>query len=722
MQFPLNPAQRDAVRTTDVPLLVLAGAGSGKTRVITAKIARLVESGTDPSRILAITFTNKAAREMRERVDAMAPSVVPTASVVPAAPVTPAKAGAHAMDSRLRGNDGASAVDSRLRGNDGAPATDSRLRRNDGRSARDVTIATFHALGLSILRREARTLGLPPGFSIFDPSDLEPIVAELVATADRGRARAAQWKISAWKNALLPPAQALREAKDDEARAAARAYARYDDTLTAYRAVDFDDLIVKPLALFERDAEARARWAGRYDHVLVDEYQDTNPAQYALFRQLVSRGIAFTAVGDDDQAIYGWRGATIENLARLTEDFPATRVVKLEQNYRSSVRILRSANALIANNPKLHEKKLWSELGTGDAIRVATYADDEAEAEGVATAISARRFEQRGRYGDFAVLYRGNHQARALEAALRAANIAYTVSGGQSYFERAEIKDIVAYLRLIANEDDDPAFVRAITTPKRGVGESTLAKLGEVARTVHGSLYAAACEPALEALVQAKARDELRAFRALLDGLRHRAAREPAGRLLDELVRAIGYEDYLVSTFDKREAENKSRSVQDFTGWLARKGEADGKTLVELTQMIALVTMLEGREGEGADAVHLSTLHAAKGLEFPHVFMVGVEEGILPHRESIDAGTVEEERRLMYVGITRAQRTLQLSFCRTRKRAGERVDAKPSRFIGELAQDDLRYAGAPLPPDEAAQAKAQGAERLRALKAMVSRD
>ncbi len=667
MSFPLNPAQREAVRCVDTPLLVLAGAGSGKTRVITAKIAHLTASGTPAPKIAAITFTNKAAREMRERTTAL-----------------------------MRDAQGEPA--------EGAP-----------------TIATFHALGLSIVRREAKLLGLKSGFSIFDPSDLESVVSELIATSDRGRARAAQWKISQWKNALVAPAAALAGAGDDDERVAALAYARYADALAAYQAVDFDDLIVRPLELFARDAEAGARWSERYAHVLVDEYQDTNPAQYALFRHLVGAHAVFTAVGDDDQAIYGWRGATIENLARLSDDYPRLRVIKLEQNYRSSVRILRSANALIANNPKLHAKKLWSELGTGDTIRVVSCADDEAEAEVVANAISAQRFEQRGRYADFAVLYRGNHQARVIESALRAANVPYVLSGGQSYFERAEIKDIVAYLRLIANDDDGPAFVRAVTTPRRGIGESTLAKLGEVAAHNGESLFAAVFDPAFNAAAQARAREALQQFCALINGLRHRAPKEPAGRLLAELVQAIGYDDYLAATFDKRDAQNRSKSVQDFIDWLTRKGEADDKTLLELTQMIALITLLEGREGETADVVHLSTLHAAKGLEFPHVFLVGLEEGVLPHRECVDAGNVDEERRLMYVGLTRAQRSLHLTFCRSRKRAGGRVACEPSRFLAELAQEDLRYSGAALPADEAAREKESGVARLRALKALVAR-
>ncbi len=667
MSFPLNPPQREAVRRVDGPLLVLAGAGSGKTRVITAKIAYLIERGTVPSRIAAITFTNKAAREMRERA-------------------------------------------AKLLGAQGRPD-----------AAAECAISTFHSLGLSIVREEAGALGLPRGFSILDPSDLEGIVAELVATADRGRARAAQWRISAWKNALVAPQAALAAAKDDAEVAAARAYVRYGDALAAYRAVDFDDLIALPVTLFDRDAKARERWQARFDHVLVDEYQDTNPAQYRLFRHLVGARARFTAVGDDDQAIYGWRGATLENLAQLPRDYPALAVVKLEQNYRSCVRILKSANALIANNPKLFEKRLWSALGHGDAIRVLPAGDDEAEAELVVARLLAHKFEHRGRFGDYAILYRGNHQARVFETALRAHDVPYAISGGQSYFERAEIKDIVAYLRLVANDADDPAFIRAVSVPKRGVGETTLSRLSEVATARHESLFAAVFAPEFRAVAHAKARAELEQFCTLVNDLSHRAPREPAARLLADLVRRIGYDDWLSATFDKRDAEAKGRSVADFVGWLSRKGEADRKNLLELTQMIALVTMLEGRDADESDAVRLSTLHAAKGLEFPHVTIVGLEEGVLPHRESIDTGNIDEERRLFYVGITRAQRSLVLTYCRTRKRAGGRIDTMPSRFIAELVQEDLRFADVPLPPEEAARERATGSERLKALKALVAR-
>jgi ATP-dependent DNA helicase Rep len=644
---------------------VLAGAGSGKTRVITAKIAHLVEQGVDPAKIVAITFTNKAAREMRERAQAL-------------------------------------------------------LRRSGRVDAADqVAIQTFHALGLRIVRSEAKALGLRHSFSILDPSDLESIVAELVGTADRGRARKAQWKICQWKNALTAPADALAGAQGDDEIAAARAYASYAEALRAYQAVDFDDLIGLPVALLEGDADARERWQARCAHVLVDEYQDTNPAQYRLLRALVGAATPFTAVGDDDQAIYGWRGATLDNLAALPRDYPRLQVVKLEQNYRSTVRILRSANALIANNPKLFDKRLWSDLGHGEPLRVTPARDDEEEAELVVHRLLAHRFEKRTRHADYAILYRGNHQSRVFETALRAHNVPYELSGGQSLFDKTEIKDICAYLRLVANEDDDPAFLRAVATPRRGIGQTSLARLGAIAGERRESLFAAVFAPAAAESIPAKPREALHAFCALVNGLRHRAPREPAGRLLDELLHAIDYDDWLVSTLDKRDAQARSQSVREFVGWLARRGEEDGRNLLELTQMVALITMLEERDGEGADAVRLSTLHAAKGLEYLHVFLVGLEEGILPHREAMDAGDVDEERRLMYVGLTRAQQTLHLSYCRTRKRAGERVACIPSRFLAELAQEDVRHAGAPLPPDEAAQAKASGAERLRALKAML---
>src|SRR4029453_11964793 len=464
-----------------------------------------------------------------------------------------------------------------------------------------------------------------------------------------------------------------------------------------------------------------AKWRERSGHLLIDEYQDTNPAQYRLLRLLTGKDALFTAVGDDDQAIYGWRGASTDNLAQLPLDYPALKVIKLEQNYRSTTRILRSANALIANNPKIHEKRLWSDHGHGDAIRVTPAADDEAEAEGVVRRLLAHRFEHRGRFSDYAILYRGNHQAKLFEQQLRAQNAPYEISGGQSYFERAEIKDLVAYLRLIANDDDDPAFIRAVTTPKRGIGATTLDRLATIASSAQVRLVGAGFAEESATAIPVRQRDGLNVFCTLINSLRYRAEREPAGRLLDALVAEIGYEDYLFSTCDRKQAEARWRSAREFLDWLSKKGEADGKNLLELTQMIALITMLEGQEGREIDAVRLSTLHAAKGLEFPHVFLVGLEEGLLPHRESIANGNVDEERRLFYVGMTRAQRSLHLSFCRRRKRAGDARECQPSRFLAELAQDDLRWSGAPMSEADAAREKADGSARLRNLKAMLAR-
>ncbi|MDR0246897.1 MAG: UvrD-helicase domain-containing protein [Burkholderiales bacterium] len=663
MNAALNAAQRDAVRYVDGPLLVLAGAGSGKTRVITAKIAHLVEHGVPPERILAITFTNKAALEMRERVRGLL---------------------------SVRGQQTA---------------------------FQKITVCTFHALGLSIVRQEAKALKLKPRFSILDPQDLETLVSEL--TGSSARARAAQWQISQWKNALVSPEEALKNAEDDQALIAARAYVQYGEALQAYQAVDLDDLIVRPVHLFARDEGAVARWSSRYSHVLVDEYQDTNPAQYALLRTLVA-GNAFTAVGDDDQAIYGWRGATLDNLAQLPRDYPSLKVIKLEQNYRSTVRILRSANALITNNEKLFDKKLWSDLGHGDPIRVAPAKDDEAEAELIVHRLLAHKFEHRGGFGDYAILYRGNFQSRAFENALRANNVPYALSGGQSFFDRAEVKDIVAHLRLIANDDDDPSFIRAITTPRRGVGQATLAKLGEIAALKHESLFAAVFSPEFKYSVIGKTQEAVHMFCDSINRLRHRAEREPAGRLLDEMLKGIGYEDWLYATLDKRDAEKRMENVRDFTAWLSKKGEEDGKNLLDLTQMLMLISRLDDQQDDGSQ-VRLSTLHAAKGLEFPHVFLVGVEEGILPHRESIELQKVDEERRLMYVGITRAQRSLHISYCKQRKRAGERMDCAPSRFISELAQEDLRYSGQALSPEEAIAEKDAGKVKLKNLRAMLEK-
>ncbi|MBL0165911.1 MAG: UvrD-helicase domain-containing protein [Propionivibrio sp.] len=655
-----NPPQREAIRYLDGPLLVLAGAGSGKTRVITQKIAYLIEEcGFSPSNIAAITFTNKAAKEMQERV---------------------------------------------------------------GKLLRDkpsgLTISTFHSLGVRILREEAKALGYKPRFSIFDANDSFAIVSDLAGSVDKATIRRLQSVISGWKNALVSPAQALKEVHNETEKLAAQAYASYSATLKAYQAVDFDDLIALPVELFENHPEILGKWQNRLRYLLVDEYQDTNACQYRLLRLLAGPRAAFTAVGDDDQAIYGWRGADVENLRGLPRDYPNLKLIKLEQNYRSTVRILKAANALIAHNEKLFDKKLWSELGHGDPITVTVCKDNEKEAESVVMKLQAHRFEHRGEYGDYAVLYRGNFQARALEQFLRDQRVPYALSGGQSFFDKAEIKDITAYLRLLANSDDDPAFIRAVTTPRRGVGGTTLEALGSYAGERHLSLFAAAFEEGFAHRVQARQLAPLIEFCEFINRLEYRAAKEPVEPVMNDLLAAIGYEAWLHDEDDKRIALARWDNVQELTKWLARKGEEDGKSLIELTQTIALINLLDKQEdGSRPDAVQLSTLHAAKGLEFRHVFLIGVEEGVLPHRESQAPDKIEEERRLMYVGITRAQRSLHLSYCERRKQGRELIPCEPSRFIAEMGKEDLRFSGgkADSSPD-----KAGGAARLSAMKAMLA--
>jgi ATP-dependent DNA helicase Rep len=655
----LNAQQREAVKYLDGPLLVLAGAGSGKTRVIAYKIAYLIaECGYSPRNVAAITFTNKAAREMRERVSALLP----------------------------------------------------------GRAAHGLTVSTFHALGLAILRAESRRLGYKPRFSVLDAADAQALLADILKAPDKTALRRAAAAISHWKNALVPPQQALDLAGDEAELQAARAYRLYADTLRAYQAMDFDDLIRLPVELFRQDEEARTIWQGRLRYLLVDEYQDTNGAQYELMKLITGPAGRFTAVGDDDQAIYAWRGADVENLKRLGEDYPRLRLIPLTQNYRSCQRILKAANSVIRNNTRLAEKNLWSDLGLGDPVTILQCRDDAHEAETVATRISAHRFEHRGRFGDYAVLYRGNHQARAFEEALRALKIPYVVSGGQSFFERAEIKDLTAYLRLIANQDDDPAFIRAVTTPKRGIGPVTLERLGAYAAQRHVSLFAAMYEAGVSVHLAPKQLQPLTEFGDFINRMAWRAEREPAGRLLEELLAAIRFEAWLFDSEDERAAKAKWGNVREFVDWLARKGEEDGKTLIELTQTVALMNLLEGREDEAVDAVRLSTLHAAKGLEFPHVFLVGLEEGILPHRECLEGNRLEEERRLMYVGITRAQRSLTLTWCAKRRKGGETVHSEPSRFLAELESSEVRQVGASTDPQASRQA---GRARLASLKAML---
>ncbi|KQW89840.1 ATP-dependent DNA helicase Rep [Massilia sp. Root418] len=651
-QFGLNAPQSEAVLYLDGPCLVLAGAGSGKTRVITQKITHLIEDrGYDPRTIAALTFTNKAALEMQERVGKLL---------------------------------------------------------KQPRQAKLLTVSTFHSLGVKILRQEANHLGLKDRFSIMDSDDCYSLVQDLAITTDKQIIRGIQNDISLWKNGLVEPAEALRNAKDEDEAQSARIYASYVSTLAAYQAVDFDDLIRLPVELFRDNGAVRDKWQRRLRYLLVDEYQDTNTCQYELVKLMVT-GIGkkpmFTAVGDDDQAIYAWRGATVENLANLKVDFPDLKLIKLEQNYRSTTRILQAANAVIGNNPKLFEKSLWSEHGLGEPIKVHSMPNDEQEAEQVAIMISADHFERKNQWTDYAILYRGNHQARIIEQALRNQRIPYTISGGQSFFDKAEIKDIIAYLRLLANQDDDPAFIRAVTTPRRGIGQSTLEVLGAFSGQWQCSLFEAVFKGGIEAKLPDRQLLPLREFCNFINNLEARASRpgaagsgDNAAQVLDDMMEAIHYESYLYDSFEERAAQSKFQNVMEFVNWLKDRGRGgkdrsgEEKNVLELTQMVALMTMLEGKDEE-PDAIRMSTLHASKGLEYPHVFLVGCEEGILPHKGDPDAPVetlaqrIEEERRLMYVGITRAKRTLQITWCKKRKRAGEQVHCDQSRFIKEMQLD-----------------------------------
>jgi ATP-dependent DNA helicase Rep len=663
----LNPRQREAVRYLDGPCLVLAGAGSGKTRVITAKIAHLVEhAGIAARHLFAVTFTNKAAREMKSRVEQLL----------------------------------------------------------SGRNARGLNVSTFHTFGLNLLRRELAAAGLRRGFSILDEQDVEQLLRELSKQTelDRQRLQMARHRISAWKNELVSPEAALSHAEDDLDAFHAALYGAYQEALSAYNALDFDDLILRPVQLLEQDAELRERWQNRVRHLLVDEYQDTNGAQYRLVQLLAGVRAAFTVVGDDDQSIYAWRGARPENLARLKADYPQLAVIKLEQNYRSTGRILRAANTLIANNPHIFEKRLWSELGPGEPIRVIHCRDEEAEADRVASEIVQHRFRHGSRYGDFAILYRGNHQARAFEKALRTHNIPYFLSGGTAFFSRTEIKDLMAYLRLLANPDDDAALLRIINTPRREIGHTTLQKLASWAAERGGSLFDAIDTLGIEQQLAARPLARLREFHSWLSGLQRLAEHTPPASLLEQLLDDLDYRDWLSQqSSSERAAERRWENVRDLVEWLQRlqADEHKGETLPELVAHLSLMDILERQdEDDAGDRVALMTLHAAKGLEFPVVFLVGMEEGILPHQTSIEDDNIEEERRLAYVGITRARRELIITTAEYRRRAGERVRCEPSRFLAELPADDLQQEGRGVKISEE-ERRARGMANLANLKAML---
>ncbi|MEP3825750.1 MAG: DNA helicase Rep [Marinobacter sp.] len=643
----LNPRQREAVRYADGPLLVLAGAGSGKTSVITRKIAHLIEELGIPGRhIAALTFTNKAAREMKERVGKIV----------------------------------------------------------DRGKARGLIVSTFHNLGLNIIRDEHPHMGYHPGFSIFDAEDAKALLQDLMmrgGSAEAGdEVNDVQMTISSWKNALRSPAEAYSKASDEREQRIAIIYKHYNEYLKAYNAVDFDDLILLPVQLFRDFPDVLAKWRKKIRYLLVDEYQDTNVCQYELVKQLVAERAAFTVVGDDDQSIYAWRGARPENLVQLKEDFPSLKIVKLEQNYRSTGRILRSANTVIANNPHVFEKALWSDHTIGEEIRIIRCRSEDAETERVATEILDQKLKNGLNFQDFAVLYRGNHQARLLEMKLQAYQIPYRLSGGQSFFSKSEIKDAMSYLRLLINPDDNAAFLRVVNVPRREIGPRTLEQLSHYARSRNVSLFKALSDMGAETHVTEKGLDRLRRFAHWVDKTCERLFSEDPIPVIKQLFTDIEYEEWLHQhSGSPKQAERRMENIWYLVESIQRmlddgKGTADELGIEDAIAKLILRDMMEQREEEDdSDKVQLLTLHASKGLEFPHVFIMGLEEEILPHRSSIEEGNIEEERRLMYVGITRARETLSLTYAASRKQYGEKLETIPSRFLDELPEEDVKWEG-----------------------------
>ncbi|GHY25245.1 DNA helicase Rep [Vibrio cholerae] len=640
----LNPRQDEAVKYVSGPCLVLAGAGSGKTRVITNKIAYLVQQcGYKARNIAAVTFTNKAAREMKERVAQT-------------------------------------------------------LGKGESRG---LMVSTFHTLGLNIIRREFKALGLKAGFSLFDDQDQLALLKELTEKqldGDKDLLRLLLSTISNWKNDMLTPPQAKAMAKGEQQQLFAHCFELYQKQMQSYNALDFDDLILLPVLLLRSSEEVRQRWQNRIRYLLVDEYQDTNSSQYELVKLLVGERGRLTVVGDDDQSIYSWRGAKPQNLVLLGEDFPSLKLIKLEQNYRSTSRILRAANILIANNPHVYQKALFSELAEGEKLKVILANNEDHEAERVTAEIIAHKFLNRTEYRDYAILYRGNHQSRLIEKSLTQNRVPYKLSGGTSFFARAEIKDIMAYLRVLVNPDDDNAFLRIVNTPKREIGPATLEKLGSYANMRGKSLFAASFELGLEQHLGGRGLDNLRRFTEWLVAIADNAECGNTVEAVRALVRDIRYEDWLYETSSSpKAAEMRMKNVSDLYSWIVADLEGDNpdqqeKTLKEVVQRLTLRDMMErGEENDDSDAVQLMTLHASKGLEFPYVYLIGAEEGILPHQTSIDEENVEEERRLMYVGITRAQRELTFIVCKERRQFGELIKPSQSRFLDELPQDDIEW-------------------------------
>jgi len=649
----LNTAQYNAVHYRGGPLLVLAGAGSGKTRVITERIGALVERDVPEDAITAVTFTNKAAREMRERLE----------------------------------------------------------KRLSEEQVKRLRICTFHALGLMMIRDHANLVGRRARLSIFAVSEqksaMRSVLAEMNLPTDADQVDRILSKISKLKNGM-------DEGKDNAISMVAE---KYDALLQKMNAVDFDDLIVLPLKLLSENAEVRALWQSRCRHFLVDEYQDSSRMQYDFVRLLAPENSNLTVVGDDDQSIYGWRGAEVKNLFQLNRDYPTLEVVKLEENYRSTGSILKGSNSLIANNTERLGKTLRSNLGLGKSIRVWEAATGEEEAERVAAEIRAQRASGKMQWDDFCILYRASFRSRGFEMALREAGVPYHVSGGLSFFDRAEIQDFLAYLRLIGNFSDDLAFMRAISRPRRGVGSKALELMGQFAFEKKCGLL----EACLDDEFQHRRADVLRAFAQMLVECEHVFLHGEADDAFDMVLDRSGLEDAIrTEAEDEDEAERRMGNIMSLRRWWLRHNE-NGGDLAGFLQHIFLLADNEEDDPEGQ--VRLMTVHAAKGLEFAHVFVVGMEEGSFPHKNAVEENRLEEERRLMYVAMTRARFRLTLSYAKSQRRFGQVEKMGPSPFLKEIDTDVLSWVDRKPDTEEGkAAAKEEADAHMAAMREMLGLD
>ncbi|MSP73639.1 MAG: ATP-dependent DNA helicase Rep [Myxococcales bacterium] len=651
----LNPAQHEAASTTEGPVLILAGAGSGKTKVITCRVAHLLQRGVAPHRILAVSFTNKAAQEMRDRVRALC-----------------------------------------------------------GKQANDCLLSTFHAFGVRFLREEHAACGLYPGFSILDEADQHDAVRvalrSLGFSTEQYEPRAIHQRIGHYKNLLQAPSGRPMNPLDG---VVGHVLPLYQQRLRAMNGCDFDDLIGLPVLALEKDPEVSARWADRFRYVMVDEYQDTNAAQLRLLKALVRGSGNLCVVGDDDQSIYAWRGAVAGNILRFGETFQGARVIPLTQNYRSTNAVLRCANAVISNNPQRHEKSLWSERGDGERVRYQILDNDEEEARWVATDVLKQRATRKLAWRDIGILYRTNAQSRIIEDEIRKAGIPYRIIGGTRFYDRKEIRDVVAWLRIIANGFDEAAYRRAIATPPRGVGDASIERLAEWAKARSVPFFRAVQSADELHQIPQKGKDALREMRDLIEAYRLRFETEPLEDVCRDLLddKRIGFADECVrASKDAREIQRRIDNIRELPSALFEFRKRH--ELSKLEDFLAGLSLDTRKEEDGdaqRDELSLMTLHGAKGLEFDAVYLLGLEEGLLPHQRVLDGdGAIEEERRLCYVGITRARILLTLSGARMRLSYGKVQRRKISRFIYEIPEAllDGGHGGVPV-PDTAEQKEAR---------------